>query len=220
MAKVVNEDVYKAIDAVNKQIQAIVKAGEKGTINVSLIMQDYINVIHSAIPAAMDKFILIDTPETPRTYPIQISKSVEAQNTLTVDQLSRIKKLDTIGKYREKKRKAAAEALGKKPSEVTNAEIKQYTDDEATVRNAEDSRGKIKYNDEDYSTMITPGTKSYAELAEIVRRYEGELQKETDNLESVQADYDKQHAAELSRTTATVRPSATGRRAGAGDMVR
>ena len=73
MAKVVNEDVYKAIDAVNKQIQAIVKAGEKGTINVSLIMQDYVNVIHSVIPASMDKFILLDTAETPRTYPIQIS---------------------------------------------------------------------------------------------------------------------------------------------------
>ena len=154
MAKVVNEDVYKAIDAVNKQIQAIVKAGEKGTINVSLILQDYVNVIHSAIPAAMDKFILMDTAETPRTYPIQISKSAEAQLTLSTDQLARIKKLPTIGKYREEKRRKVAAELGKDPSKVTNAEIKQYTDDEALVRAAEDSRGKLRYNDNARNKII------------------------------------------------------------------
>lgn len=216
MAKVVNEDVYKAIDAVNKQIQAIVKAGEKGTINVSLIMQDYVNVIHSVIPASMDKFILLDTPETPRTYPIQISKSAEAQLTLSTDQLARIKKLPTIGKYREEKRKKVAAELGKDPSKVTNAEIKQYTDDEAIVRAAEDSRGKLRYNDDDYSFMVTQGTKSYAELAEVVRRYEGQLEEDKQKLNGVQADYDTEHATQL----AANRTSATSRRAGAGDMVR
>lgn len=216
MAKVVNEDVYKAIDAVNKQIQAIVKAGEKGTINVSLILQDYVNVIHSAIPAAMDKFILMDTAETPRTYPIQISKSAEAQLTLSTDQLARIKKLPTIGKYREEKRRKVAAELGKDPSKVTNAEIKQYTDDEALVRAAEDSRGKLRYNDDDYSFMITQGTKSYAELAEVVRRYEGQLEEDKQRLNGVQADYDTEHAAQL----AANRTSAASRRAGAGDMVR
>lgn len=216
MAKVVNEDVYKAIDAVNKQIQAIVKAGEKGTINVSLIMQDYVNVIHSVIPAAMDKFILLDTPETPRTYPIQISKSTEAQLTLSTDMLARIKKLPTIGKYREEKRRKVAAELGKDPSKVTNAEIKQYTDDEALVRAAEDSRGKLRYNDDDYSFMVTQGTKSYAELAEVVRRYEGQLEEDKQKLNGVQADYDTEHATQL----AANRASAASRRAGAGDMVR
>ena len=216
MAKVVNEDVYKAIDAVNKQIQAIVKAGEKGTINVSMILQDYVNVIHSVIPASMDKFILLDTPETPRTYPIQISKSAEAQLTLSTDMLARIKKLPTIGKYREEKRRKVAAELGKDPSKVTNAEIKRYTDDEALVRAAEDSRGKLRYNDDDYSFMVTQGTKSYAELAEVVRRYEGQLEQDKQQLMGVQADYDTEHATQL----AANRASATSRRAGAGDMVR
>lgn len=216
MAKVVNEDVYKAIDAVNKQIQAIVKAGEKGTINVSMILQDYVNVIHSVIPASMDKFILLDTPETLRTYPIQISKSAEAQLTLSTDMLARIKKLPTIGKYREEKRRKVAAELGKKPNEVTNAEIKQYTDDEALVRAAEDSRGKLRYNDDDYSFMVTQGTKSYAELAEVVRRYEGQLEEDKQKLNGVQADYDTEHATQL----AANRTSATSRRTGAGDMVR
>lgn len=216
MAKVVNEDVYKAIDAVNKQIQAIVKAGEKGTINVSLVMQDYVNVIHSVIPSSMDKFILLDTAETPRTYPIRISKSTEAQLTLSTDMLARIKKLSTIGKYREEKRRKVAAELGKDPAKVTNAEIKQYTDDEALVRVAEDSRGKLRYNADDYDLMTTPGTKSYAELAEVVRRYEGQLEEDKQKLNGVQADYDTEHAANL----AASRASATSRRAGAGDMVR
>ena len=216
MAKVVNEDVYKAIDAINKQIAAIVKAGEKGTINVSLVLNDYMNLIHTHIPAAMDKFILLDTEKTPRTYPIQISKSVEAQNTLSLEQLAPIKKLPTIGQYREEKRQKTAEFLGKKPSEVTNAEIKQYTDDEALVRSAEDSRGKINYNEEDYKLMTTQGTKSYAELADVVRRYEGQLQKDKEKLNGVQVNYDTEHAGAV----AANRASATGRRAGAGDMVR
>ena len=216
MAKVVNEDVYKAIDAINKQIQAIVKAGEKGTINVTLVLNDYMNLIHTHIPAAMDKFILLDTEKTPRTYPIQISKSVEAQNTLSLEQLAPIKKLPTIGKYREEKRKKTAEYLGKQPSEVTTAEIKKYTDDEALVRSAEDSRGKINYNAEDYSLMTTQGTKSYEELADVVRRYEGQLQKEKEQLEGVQVNYDKEHA----NAVVTNRTSTAIRRAGAGDMVR
>lgn len=216
MAKVVNEDVYKAIDAVNKQIQAIVKAGEKGTINVSLVMQDYVNVIHSVIPSSMDKFILLNTAETPRTYSIQISKSTEAQLTLSTDMLARIKKLPTIGKYREEKRRKVAAELGKDPAKVTNAEIKQYTDDEALVRAAEDSRGKLRYNADDYDLMTTPGTKSYAELAEVVRRYEGQLEEDKQKLNGVQTDYDTEHAANL----AASRASATSRRAGAGDMVR
>lgn len=216
MAKVVNEDVYKAIDAVNKQIQAIVKAGEKGTINVSLVMQDYVNIIHSVIPSSMDKFILLDTEQTPRTYPIQISKSTEAQLTLSTDQLARIKKLPTIGKYREEKRRKVAAELGKDPSKVTTAEIKQYTDDEALVRAAEDSRGKLRYNDDDYQFMITQGTKSYKELADVVRRYEGQLEEDKQKLEGVQADYDTEHAKNL----AASRASATSRRAGTSDMVR
>lgn len=217
MAKVVNEDVYKAIDAINKQIQAIVKAGEKGTINVSLVLNDYMNLIHTHIPAAMDKFILIDTQDTPRTYPIQISKSTDAQNTLTLEQLAPIKKLPTIGKYREEKRKKTAEYLGKNPADVTTAEIKKYTDDEATVRNAEEKgTGKIHYNADDYDLMTTPGTKSYEELAEVVRRYEGQLQQEKEQLEGVQVNYDKEHAGAV----AANRASATSRRTGAGDMVR
>lgn len=215
MAKVVNADVYKAIDAVNKQIQAIVKAGEKGTINVSLVMNDYVNMIHSVLKASkgLDEFILLDTAETPRTYPIQISKSVKAQQMITPEMMQRIKNLPTIGKYREEKRKKVAAELGKDPSKVTNAEIKQYTDDEALVRAAEDSRGKIKYNADDYAEMIQPGTKSYAELAQIVRNYENRLGQEQQQLQEVVSIYDAEHAN-------AIRTSAASRRAGAGDMVR
>lgn len=215
MAKIVNEDVYKAIDAVNKQIQAIVKAGEKGTINVSLVMNDYVNMIHSVLKASkgLDEFILLDTAETPRTYPIQISKSAKAQQMITPEMMARIKKLPTIGKYREEKRKKVAAELGKDPSKVTNAEIKQYTDDEALVRAAEDSRGKIKYNADDYAEMIQPGTKSYAELAQIVRNYENRLGQEKQQLQEVASIYDAEHAN-------AIRTSAASRRAGAGDMVR
>lgn len=215
MAKVVNADVYKAIDAVNKQIQAIVKAGEKGTINVSLVMNDYVNMIHSVLKVSkgLDEFILLDTAETPRTYPIQISKSVKAQQMITPEMMQRIKNLPTIGKYREEKRKKVAAELGKDPSKVTNAEIKQYTDDEALVRAAEDSRGKIKYNADDYAEMIQPGTKSYAELAQIVRNYENRLGQEQQQLQEVASIYDAEHAN-------AIRTSAASRRAGAGDMVR
>ena len=210
MTKVVNADIYKAIDAINKQIQAIVKAGEKGTINVNLVMNDYQNMLRAVIP---DNLLLIDTPDTPRTYPIQISKSVEAQNTLQPQMLQRIKNLPTIGQYRQEAREAVARELGIPADQVTNAQIKKYTDDRETVRNAEDSRGKIHYNADDYAAMIQPGTKSYAELAEIVRRYEGQLQKQNNQLGQVATNYDKQHAN-------AIRASATGRRAGAGDMVR
>lgn len=213
MAKVVNADVYKAIDAINKQIQAIVKAGEKGTINVDLVMNDYQNMIRSVIP---DNLILVDTPDTPRTYPIQISKSAEAQTTLSTTQLSRIKDLPTIGAYREEARQAVARELGIKPEDVTTAQIKQYTDDRATVREAEDTRGKINYNEEDYTLMITPGTKSYAELAEVVRRYKGEIDSAQQKLKEVATNYDKQHAAAI----AASRASATTRRASTSDMVR
>lgn len=210
MAKVVNADIYKAIDAINKQIQAIVKAGEKGTINVNLVMNDYQNMLRAVIP---DNLLLIDTPDTPRTYPIQISKSVEAQNTLQPQMLQRIKNLPTIGQYRQEAREAVARELGIPADQVTNEQIKQYTDDRETVRNAEDSRGKIHYNADDYAEMVQPGTKSYAELAEIVRRYEGQLQEQNNQLGQVATNYDRQHAN-------AVRASATGRRAGAGDMVR
>ena len=210
MAKVVNADIYKAIDAINKQIQAIVKAGEKGTINVNLVMNDYQNMLRAVIP---DNLLLIDTPDTPRTYPIQISKSVEAQNTLQPQMLQRIKNLPTIGQYRQEAREAVARELGIPADQVTNAQIKQYTDDRETVRNAEDSRGKIHYNADDYAEMVQPGTKSYAELAEIVRRYEGQLQEQNNQLGQVATNYDRQHAN-------AIRASATGRRAGAGDMVR
>lgn len=210
MAKVVNADIYKAIDAINKQIQAIVKAGEKGTINVNLVMNDYQNMLRAVIP---DNLLLIDTPDTPRTYPIQISKSVEAQNTLQPQMLQRIKSLPTIGQYRQEAREAVARELGIPVEQVTNAQIKQYTDDRETVRNAEDSRGKIHYNADDYAEMVQPGTKSYAELAEIVRRYEGQLQEQNNQLGQVATNYDRQHAN-------AIRASATGRRAGAGDMVR
>ena len=221
MAKVVNADAYKAIDAVNKQIQAIVKAGEKGTINVSLVLNDYVNMIHSVLKASkgLDEFILLDTAETPRTYPIQISKSVKAQQMITPEMMARIKNLPTIGKYREEKRKKVAAELGKDPSKVTNAEIKQYTDDEALVRAAEDSRGKIKYNADDYAEMIQPGTKSYAELTQIVRNYENRLGQEKQQLKEVASLYDTEHANELAAQSA-VRASAASRRAGAGDMVR
>lgn len=210
MAKVVNADIYKAIDAINKQIQAIVKAGEKGTINVNLVMNDYQNMLRAVIP---DNLLLIDTPDTPRTYPIQISKSVEAQNTLQPQMLQRIKNLPTIGQYRQEAREAVARELGIPVDQVTNEQIKQYTDDRETVRNAEDSRGKIHYNADDYAEMVQPGTKSYAELAEIVRRYEGQLQEQNNQLGQVATNYDRQHAN-------AIRASATGRRAGAGDMVR
>lgn len=210
MAKVVNADIYKAIDAINKQIQAIVKAGEKGTINVNLVMNDYQNMLRAVIP---DNLLLIDTPDTPRTYPIQISKSVEAQNTLQPQMLQRIKNLPTIGQYRQEAREAVARELGIPADQVTNEQIKQYTDDRETVRNAEDSRGKIHYNADDYAEMVQPGTKSYAELAEIVRRYEGQIQEQNNQLGQVATNYDRQHAN-------AIRASATGRRAGAGDMVR
>ena len=210
MAKVVNADIYKAIDAINKQIQAIVKAGEKGTINVNLVMNDYQNMLRAVIP---DNLLLIDTPDTQRTYPIQISKSVEAQNTLQPQMLQRIKNLPTIGQYRQEAREAVARELGIPADQVTNEQIKKYTDDRETVRNAEDSRGKIHYNADDYAEMVQPGTKSYAELAEIVRRYEGKLQDQNNQLGQVATNYDRQHAN-------AIRTSATGRRAGAGDMVR
>ena len=64
--------------------------------------------------------------------------------------------------------------------------------------------------------MTTPGTKSYAELADVVRRYEGQLEEDKQKLEGVQTDYDTEHAKNL----AASRASATSRRAGASDMVR
>lgn len=201
MAVVVNADIYKQIDRINKRIQKIAEANEM--FNTDLLLQKYHQVLSAVVPPNLLK---------QGKYGLTISKSKEAQSTLTQEQLKRIESMETIGEFKQELLQAAMEETGKTAEGVTIEDMKEVSDDIQTVRDAEDMHGKINYNADDAGFMQEGGTKSYKELAAVVRRYQAQLAQEQKTQNKVVADYDAEHI--------TSRASKASRRSGASDKVR
>lgn len=190
MAVVTNPAIYKQIDRINKQILGVAKAEKY--VNTEILMRQYQQVLQSALPAEYIKMS--------KKGVIQISKSKAAQAALTPEMLERIEGLQTAGEYKAEILNAVAEEEGITPEEVTIDQMREYSDDMTTVRNAEDAHGKINYNADDASIMQAGGVKSYKELAEVVRRYEDQLAKEKAEKAKAAAEYDAEHASSTSKT--------------------
>lgn len=186
MATVVNADIYKQIDRINKRIEQAARADR--LLEVDLIRPKYEAVLRAAIKAEY----LRDSK-----YGLTISKSKEAQQNITPEMLNRIEALQTPGEYKADILKGAAEETGKDVEDVSIDEMQEYADDVQTVRDAEDSHGKIHYSEEYREFMESPGTKTYAELAEAVRAYEQKLQTEETEQKKVVSDYDAEHSKSL-----------------------
>lgn len=201
MAVVTNPAIYKQIDRINKQILGVSKAEKY--VNTEILMRQYQQVLQSALPAEYIKMS--------KKGVIQISKSKAAQAALTPEMLERIEGLQTAGEYKAEILNAVAEEEGISPEEVTIDQMREYSDDMTTVRNAEDAHGKINYNADDASIMQAGGVKSYKELAEVVRRYEDQLAKEKAEKAKAAAEYDAEHASSTSKAK---------RRTSASDQVR
>lgn len=201
MAVVVNSDIYKQIDRINKRLLGISKAEKY--VNTELLQRQYQQVIESAIPS---NYIRMNKNDV-----IQISKSKAAQLNLTQEQLERIEALDTAGEYKAEMLKGVAEEEGITPEEVTLDQFRQYSDDVTTVREAENAHGKIEYTEDSAAFMAETGTKSYKDLARVVREYQEQLNKEEETKSKVAAAYDAEHANSTSKTK---------RRTGASDRVR
>ena len=201
MAVVTNPAIYKQIDRINKQILGVSKAEKY--VNTEILMRQYQQVLQSALPAEYIKMS--------KKGVIQISKSKAAQAALSPEMLERIEGLQTAGEYKAEIMNAVAEEEGITPEEVTIDQMREYSDDMTTVRNAEDAHGKINYNADDASIMQAGGVKSYKELAEVVRRYEDQLAKEKAEKAKAAAEYDAEHANSTSKAK---------RRKSASDQVR
>lgn len=186
MATVVNADIYKQIDRINKRIEQAARADK--LLEVDLIKPKYEAVLRAAIK-----------PEFLRQgkYGLTISKSKAAQQNITSDMLMRLEALPTPGEYKADILKGTVEETGKDIEDVTIEDMQEYADDVQTVRDAEDSHGKIHYTEEYKELMQSPGTKSYTELAEAVRAYEEKLQTEETGQKKVVTDYDTEHSAGL-----------------------
>lgn len=201
MAVVVNSEIYKQIDRINKRLEQATKADE--LLEVNLLRSEYDAVLRAAIPAEYIK---------QGKYGMIISKSKAAQEALKPEMLERLEALQTAGEFKQDIMQGAAEETGKDIEDVTIEDMKDYADDVETVRNAEDKHGKIKYTEDDAKTMTALGDKSYAELAQVVRNYAEKLKEDEKKPKRKKvSSYDKQHAA----GTAKARRSA-----GAGDRVR
>ena len=203
MAVVTNPEIYKQIDRINKQILGVAKAEKY--VNTEILMRQYEQVTQSVLEK-FPEFI-----KKNKNGVIQITKSKAAQAALTPDMLDRIEALQTAGQYKAEILRDVAEQEGITPEEVTIEQMREYSDDMTTVRNAEDAHGKINYNADDASIMQASGTKTYKELAEVVRRYEEQLAEEKAKNEKEVSDYDSDHA----KSTAKAK-----RRTGASDRVR
>lgn len=186
MATVVNADIYKQIDRINKRIEQAARADK--LLEVDLIKPKYEAVLRAAIKPEFLK---------QGKYGLTISKSKAAQQNITPEMLNRIEALPTPGEYKAEILKGAAEETGKDVEDVTIDEMQDYADDVQTVRDAEDSHGKIQYTEEYREFMESPGTKSYTELAEAVRAYEEKLQTEETGQKKVVSDYDTEHSKGL-----------------------
>lgn len=186
MATVVNADIYKQIDRINKRIEQAARADR--LLEVDLIRPKYEAVLRAAIK-----------PEYLRDgkYGLTISKSKEAQQNITPEMLSRIEALSTPGEYKADILKGAADETGKDVEDVTFEDMQDYADDVQTVRDAEDSHGKIHYSEEYRVFMESPGTKMYADLAEAVRAYKQKLQTEETEQKKVVSEYDAEHSKGL-----------------------
>lgn len=202
MAVVVNSEIYKQIDRINKRLEQATKADE--LLEVNLLRSQYDAVLRAAIPAEYIR---------QGKYGLIISKSKAAQEALKPEMLERLEALPTAGEFKQDVMQNAAEETGKDIEDVTIEDMKDYADDIQTVKDAEDKYHKIKYTDDDAATMTAEGTKSYAELAKIVRNYEKSLKEEKQQKEKRRkvSSYDKQHAT----GTAKARRSTS-----AGDRVR
>ena len=201
MATVVNSEIYKQIDRINKRLEQATKADE--LLQVNLLRSQYDAVLRAAIPAEYIK---------QGKYGMIISKSKAAQEALKPEMLDRLEALDTAGEFKQDMMQGAAEETGKDIEDVTIEDMQEYADDVQTVKDAEDKRGKIKYTEDDASTMTALGEKSYAELAQVVRNYAAKLKEEEKKPKRKKvSSYDKQHAAGAAKAR---------RSAGAGDRVR
>ena len=186
MATVVNADIYKQIDRINKRIEQAARADK--LLEVDLIRPKYEAVLRAAVKPEFLK---------QGKYGLTISKSKAAQQNITSDMLNRIEALPTVGEYKADILKGTVEETGKDIEDVTIEDMQEYADDVQTVRDAEDSHGKIHYTEEYKELMQSPGTKSYAELAEAVRAYEKKLQTEETKEKKVVSDYDTEHSTGL-----------------------
>lgn len=192
MATVVNRDIYKQIDRLNKRMENAVKQADK--LQTQELVNKYEDVMRAAVPEQFlsrnKKGILI------------ISKSKMAQTTITQDMLDRIEGLQSPGSFESDVLKATASETGQNVEDVTIEEMQKYLADKQTVEKAEDAKGKIHYSEEYSSIMQAKGSKTYKELAEVVRAYEA---KENENKSAdhrpkkVVTDYDSNHAKGLSK---------------------
>ena len=205
MASISNATMYQQIDRFDKRLESIKAADE--LFNTELLQRQYEQVLRSAIP---DEFLFRDKKGT-----LKISKSKAAQEAITPEMLDRIETMQTAGEYKQELLQEVMEETGETAEEVTIEEMRELSDDVQTVRDAEDNHGKINYNADDASFMQQEGTKSYHELAEVVRNYEQKL-KEEKRKSKVVAKNDAEHAANAK----TVRATKTRKRAGASDQVR
>ena len=186
MATVVNADIYKQIDRINKRIEQAARADR--LLEVDLILPKYEAVLRAAIKAEY----LRDGK-----YGLTISKSKEAQQNITPEMLNRIEALSTPGEYKADILKGSVDETGKDVEDVTLEDMQDYADDVQTVRDAEDSQGHIQYSEEYREFMESPGTKSYVELAETVRAYKQKLQTEETEQKKVVSEYDAEHSKGL-----------------------
>ena len=191
MATVVNADIYKQIDRINKRLENILKQADK--LESDYLVNKYQDVLNAAIPS--------DFLRTGK-YGLSISKSKAAQQTLTQEQLDRLEALPTPGDFEAEILKNTAEEYGESVEDVTIEEMREYMDDVETVRNAEDNHGHIQYSEEYSQFMQEKGSKSYSELAEVVRNYERSLNQESNAKRQVTSNYDSEHANSLSKRKA------------------
>lgn len=191
MATVVNLDIYKQIDRINKRLENILKQANK--LESDYLVNKYQDVLNAAIPS--------DFLRTGK-YGLNISKSKAAQQTLTQEQLDRLEALPTPGDFEAEILKNTAEEYGESVEDVTIEEMREYMDDVETVRNAEDNHGHIQYSEEYSQFMQKKGSKSYSELAEVVRNYERSLNQESNAKRQVTSNYDSEHANNLSKRKA------------------
>lgn len=207
MAVVINSDIYKQIDRLNKRLENIYKADKD--FNTALLQEQYESVLRSAIPA---EFL----SRNKKGY-LVISKSKKAQEILSSAALSRIETMQTAGEYKQELLQEVMEETGKDAEDVTIEEMRELSDDVQTVHDAQDRNGKINYNADDASFMQQSGTKSYHELAEVIRNYEKSLKEEKKKKKNkVVSKNDADHAANAK----TIRATKARQRRSASDQVR
>ena len=193
MATVINSDIYKQIDRLNKRMENAIKQADK--LQTQELVNKYENVMRAAIP---EEFLSRNKKDI-----LIISKSKLAQTTITQDMLDRIEGLQSPGSFESDVLKATASETGQSVEDVTIEEMQEYLDDKQTVEEAEDAKGKLHYTEEYSSIMQAKGSKTYKELAEVVRAYEAKNSDDNKTVDhrpkKVVTDYDSNHAKGLSK---------------------